>query len=159
MQICIPASLSHKVNVNPIGASFSTPASRGTQAQLQSTTGQSTWQRLTAQSSTRTSTSNQRGKTKVRVNERKFYSKILAKRKVDNTFSQTPTGHPTPHYTKSWFGIRSFATNLTGQTHPVSLLQVSAAEWWVFLKVKTKAPQGLKILNPAKTVLLPSQEL
>lgn len=159
MQVCIPASLSHKVNITPIGASFSTPASRGTQAQLQSTTGHSTWQRLTAQCSTCTSTSNQKGKTKVHINERKFYSKILAKRKVENTFQQTPTGHPIAHYTKSWFGIRSFATNLTGQAHPVSLLQVSAAEWWVFLKVKPKAPQGFKILNPAKTILLPSQEL
>lgn len=156
MQICIPASLSHKVNINPIGASFSTPASRGTQAQLQSTTGQSARRRLTARCSTCTSTSNQKGKTKVRVKERKIYSKILAKRKHLSTNSNRP---PNSHYTKSWFGIGSFATNLTGQAHPVSLLQVAAAERCVFLKVKPKASQGFKILNPAKTILLPSQEL
>jgi len=40
-------------------------------------------------------------KTKVYVNEGKVYSKILVKMKAEDTFSQTPTGHLTLHYTKS----------------------------------------------------------
>lgn len=157
MQIYVSVSLSCKVKINPIDTSLSSPTSR----QLSTAPAHhQTKHRQRRHSKTQHTYLYEptEQKAKACVKEMKFYSNILAKRKTEGTFSQAPTGHPTLHYTRSWFDIRRFAINLTGQAHPVSPSQVSAAEWWVFLKVKSRAPQGFRTLNPAESIL-PSQEL
>lgn len=99
MQICIPVSLRRKVKINPTDTSLPSPTS----GQLSTApTHQQTKHRQRRRSKTQHTRFYKPAeqKTKACVKEIKFYSNILAKRKIEGTFSETPTGHPTLHYTK-----------------------------------------------------------